>query len=159
MRSNVRQLLVSCANRCGENCAFRVRITAKRAALRFWHTTCEAGGVRVGIDAGAPKWRNDVQRQSTWSLFNRPDTLFGICQGVGQDFGFNPNYLRVVLAVSMIWNPVAVLATYALLGVAVAASRGIAPAPVAAKVARQDLALVSARGDNDEEPEPVAKAA
>jgi phage shock protein C len=98
-----------------------------------------------------------VQKQSYWSLFNRPDTLFGICEGVGQDLGFNPNYLRVALAVSMIWNPVAVLATYALLGVAVAASRWITPAPVA--MSNGELELVSSQGDNDEEAAPVAKAA
>src|SRR3546814_3443806 len=43
--------------------------------------------------------------------------------------------LRVTLAVAMIWNPVAVLATYALLGVGVMVSRWIAPMPVAAALA------------------------
>lgn len=99
-----------------------------------------------------------MQKQSYWSLFNRPDTLFGVCEGVGRDFGFNPNYLRVALAVSMIWNPVAVLAAYALLGVAVAVSRWVAPAPVAAADGAS-LTLVSAEGDNDEGAVPVAKAA
>jgi phage shock protein PspC (stress-responsive transcriptional regulator) len=99
----------------------------------------------------------DVQKQSYWSLFNRPDTLFGVCEGVGQDFGFNPNYLRVALAVSMIWNPVAVIAAYALLGVAVAVSRWIAPAPAAAQA--RGLELASSEGDNDEGEAPVAKAA
>lgn len=98
-----------------------------------------------------------MQKQSYWSLFNRPDTLFGVCEGVGRDFGFNPNYLRVALAIAMIWNPVAVLITYGLLGVAVAVSRWIAPAPAA--VSARTLELASSEGDNDEEAAPVAKAA
>ena len=107
---------------------------------------------------GRSQKEDDVQKQSTWSLFNRPDTLFGVCEGVGQDFGFNPNYLRVVLAISMIWNPAGVLATYALLGVAVAVSRWIAPVPVAA-APRSGVELVSSAGYNDEDAAPVAKAA
>ena len=100
-----------------------------------------------------------MQKQSLWSLFNRPDTLFGICEGVGRDFGFNPNYLRVALAIAMIWNPVAVLATYALLGVAVAVSRWIAPRPVAA-AQRPGAPLAAAEGGNDDEDTvPVARAA
>ena len=99
-----------------------------------------------------------MQKQSYWSLFNRPDTLFGICEGVGQDFGFNPNYLRVALAVSMIWNPVAVLAAYVLLGAAVAVSRWVAPARGIAR-SGEEIQLVSSQGDNDEEAAPVAKAA
>src|SRR3546814_6642719 len=78
-------------------------------------------------------------RISDWSSdvcsSDLPDTLFGICEGVGQDLGINPNLLRVTLAVAMIWNPVAVLATYALLGVGVMVSRWIAPMPVAAALA------------------------
>jgi phage shock protein PspC (stress-responsive transcriptional regulator) len=132
-------------------------ITGNRPVSRSWHTACEARGDRVGASAGSPKKEEDVQKQSYWSLFNRPDTLFGVCEGVGQDFGFNPNYLRVALAVAMIWNPVAVIATYALLGIAVAVSRWIAPAPVAASAPALEFA--SSEGDNDEEAVPVAKAA
>ncbi|HVI97916.1 MAG TPA: PspC domain-containing protein [Sphingomonas sp.] len=85
-----------------------------------------------------------MQKQSYWSLFNRPDTLFGICEGVGQDLGVSPNLLRVTLAVAMIWNPVAVLATYALLGVGVVVSRWIAPKPVAAS----PVAVVAQAGED-----------
>ncbi|MCM8731800.1 PspC domain-containing protein [Hephaestia sp. GCM10023244] len=76
-----------------------------------------------------------MQKQSYWSLFNRPDTLFGVCEGAGQDLGISPNLLRLAFAVAMVWNPVAVLAAYALLGVGVAVSRWIAPMPVAPPLA------------------------
>src|SRR3546814_10275880 len=87
-----------------------------------------------------------VQKQSYWSLFNRPDTLFGICEGVGQDLWINPNLLRVTLAVAMLWNPVAVLATYALHGVGVMVSGGIAPFPLAGSLAPGSLPVAVAQG-------------
>ena len=96
-----------------------------------------------------------MQKQSYWSLFNRPDTLFGVCEGVGQDLGINPNLLRVTLAVAMIWNPIAVLATYALLGVGVMVSRWIAPMPAAAK----PVVVATAESDNDADRVEFAEAA
>lgn len=62
------------------------------------------------------------------SLFNRPDTLFGVCEGIGREFGFHPNFLRVGFALFLVINPVAVIATYIALGIAVAMSRLLVPA-------------------------------
>lgn len=57
----------------------------------------------------------------------RSHTILGVCEAIGEDFGFNPLFLRVPLAavvvVSIKW---AVLA-YLGLGVAVLASRMIFP--------------------------------
>ncbi len=61
------------------------------------------------------------------SLLTRDDTLFGVCEALGEDFGFNANYLRVALAAALIWAPVAVLATYVVAGLLVAASRWAFP--------------------------------
>ena len=63
----------------------------------------------------------------------REDTLLGVCQAIGEDFGFNPIYLRVALAVCLLWNPTAVIAAYLSLGVAVLISRLVAPNPKRAK--------------------------
>ena len=60
-------------------------------------------------------------------LFDRPDTFFGVCEGLGQDLGFNANYLRVLLGAAVLWNPVVVIATYLVLGFAVALARWIYP--------------------------------
>jgi len=65
-------------------------------------------------------------------LFNRPDTLFGVCEGIGHEFGIHPNILRLGFAVPMIWNPVAVIGTYVGLGVALYLSRRLVPARAAA---------------------------
>lgn len=61
------------------------------------------------------------------ALLNRPDTLLGVCEGIGRDFGFHPNILRIALAIPMIWSPVAVIGTYFGLGAALWISHKIAP--------------------------------
>ena len=63
-------------------------------------------------------------------LFDRPDTFFGVCEGLGQDLGFNANFLRVLLGVAVLWNPVVVIATYLVLGLAVALARWIYPVAI-----------------------------
>lgn len=63
------------------------------------------------------------------SLFTRSDTIFGACEGIGEDFGFNAQYLRVALGVMMFWNPVAALGTYGALAVTVFVSRKLFPTP------------------------------
>ena len=53
---------------------------------------------------------------------SNPDSLFGVCQSVGEDFGFNPFFLRLAfLGLGFFSIPVSI-AAYALLGVGVAAS-------------------------------------
>ena len=80
-------------------------------------------------------------------VFNRPDTLLGVCEALGQDLGFNPNWLRVALAVGIFWNPWAIAATYLGLGVAVAVARLLTPerAPAAPALA------VDREAHNDDE--------
>jgi phage shock protein C len=58
---------------------------------------------------------------------NEPDSLFGVCQAIGEDFGFNPFYLRVVLLALLFFSPWAVLGAYAALAVAVVGSRFLFP--------------------------------
>ena len=65
----------------------------------------------------------------TTSLFARDDTFLGVCQAIGDDLGFNPLWLRLAIAVGLLWNPTVVVATYAALAVVVLASRLLFPAP------------------------------
>lgn len=53
--------------------------------------------------------------------------LFGICHRVGEDFGFNPLWLRLSFASALILNPVAVIAAYFVLGAIVLSSRLLFP--------------------------------
>lgn len=63
------------------------------------------------------------------SLIRRDDTFLGVCQALGEDFGFNPMFLRVAFALPMLYAPLATVAVYLGLGVIVLASRLLAPRP------------------------------
>ena len=63
------------------------------------------------------------------SLFARDDTFFGVCQAIGDDFGFNPNWLRLALPLLLFLNPTLTLAGYAAAGVIVFVSRWFFPEP------------------------------
>jgi phage shock protein C len=59
--------------------------------------------------------------------FARNDTMLGVCQSLGEDLGFNPNYLRVLFGALLIWNPMAVIAIYFGLAVIIALSHLVFP--------------------------------
>ena len=63
----------------------------------------------------------------TTNLMLRNDTILGVCEAIGTDFGFNPNWLRVAFCVPMFWNPTLVMASYLGLGIIVAATRLLFP--------------------------------
>ncbi len=64
----------------------------------------------------------------------KKDNLLGICHAIGQDLGFNPDYLRVLLAIMLLVNAEATLIAYGLAGVAVLASRLLTRRPASAAV-------------------------
>ncbi len=49
------------------------------------------------------------------------DNLLGICHALGETFGINPLYLRLILLVGVMLNPVATAIAYTVGGVAVLA--------------------------------------
>lgn len=57
----------------------------------------------------------------------RSHTILGVCEGIGEDFGFNPVWLRIPLAVCVIWSPLVAFGTYFGLGAIVLASRFLFP--------------------------------
>ncbi len=57
----------------------------------------------------------------------RSHTILGVCEAIGDDFGFNPVFLRVPLAASVIVSPFWAFATYFILGIIVFASRQLFP--------------------------------
>ena len=57
----------------------------------------------------------------------RSHTILGVCEAIGEDFGFNPVLLRIPLAASVIWNPAIAIAAYLVLGIVVLASRLLFP--------------------------------
>ena len=77
--------------------------------------------------------------------------LFGVCACLGEDFGFNPIYLRIAFGAALIWSPFAVIGAYFGLGAIVLASRLIVPNRRRANAPRPVLASVVPAGD-----EPIA---
>ena len=57
----------------------------------------------------------------------RAHTILGVCEAVGEDFGFNPVLLRVPFAAAVLWSPTMTLAIYFALGAIVLASRLLFP--------------------------------
>jgi phage shock protein PspC (stress-responsive transcriptional regulator) len=88
---------------------------------------------------------------SNTNLVFRNDTVLGVCEAIGQDFGFHPNWLRLTLASLFYFFPMGVIGTYLGLGIVVAFTRWVAP-DRAEQVDRQ--AIVDAEGE--EEPLPIA---
>jgi len=57
----------------------------------------------------------------------RNDTLLGVCEAIGQDFGFNPLWLRLAFIPPMFFSATYTIAAYLALGAVVATTRYFAP--------------------------------
>lgn len=97
------------------------------------------------------------------SMFSRPDTLMGICQAIGEDLGINPTWVRALLACGVFFNLAATIGVYLGLGVIVAVTRWLfpAPAPEAAETATQiavvqEVQPVEDRIANEDSALPIA---
>lgn len=53
----------------------------------------------------------------------RSHTILGVCEAIGEDFGFNPIFLRVPLAASVLLSVTWAVVAYLTLGAIVLASR------------------------------------
>lgn len=62
------------------------------------------------------------------NLFTRNDTIFGVCEGLGQDLGIKPLYLRLAFILPLFWFPVQLVMVYAGLGVLLFITRMLVPA-------------------------------
>ena len=88
----------------------------------------------------------------------RSDTMLGVCEAIGQDFGFHPNWLRLALGSLVLWSPMAAFGIYLGLGVIVGLSRLIAPQARVQQAAGPELAATTLHADNQQS-EDVALAA
>jgi phage shock protein PspC (stress-responsive transcriptional regulator) len=57
----------------------------------------------------------------------RGDTFLGVCEAIGQDFGFNPNWLRVAFAPVIMVSPATAIGAYLAIGSVVAVTRLLFP--------------------------------
>jgi phage shock protein C len=67
--------------------------------------------------------QNATAQEAYTALPLRQHTILGVCEGIGEDFGFNPIFLRVPLAAMVLWSPLIAIGTYFALGALVFASR------------------------------------
>ena len=89
--------------------------------------------------------------KNTTPLPLRNDPLLGVCEAIGQDFGFNPLYLRLAFIAPLFLAPAASVAAYLGLGVVVAATRlTVGDKPASEQLVEATATVVS------EEPLPIA---
>lgn len=67
----------------------------------------------------------------------RSHTILGVCEALGEDFGFNPVLLRIPFAASVVYSPLLAIGTYFALGALVLASRLLFPRPEAVEAVEQ----------------------
>jgi phage shock protein C len=84
------------------------------------------------------------------------DNLFGVCAALGEDFGFNPIWLRLALGVGLLFAFEAVIAGYFAMGAIVLVSRLIVPNR---KETTRAIAPVAATEQDVTEVEPLRRAA
>jgi phage shock protein C len=82
----------------------------------------------------------------------RDNTMLGICEAIGEDFGFHANWLRLALACGILVNATAVVGIYLGLGVIVAISRLVFP-KAKRVAAKGEPAVVQAQPQQVEERE------
>ena len=119
--------------------------------LRGGHGRCPECGTAVP----ASGYSASAQTRYT-ALPLRDHTILGVCEAIGEDFGFNPTFLRVPLAGLVLVSVTYAIGLYFALGLVVLASRLIFPRPNVsseAKVAEQEA--VAERVDQPE-PLPIA---
>jgi phage shock protein PspC (stress-responsive transcriptional regulator) len=88
----------------------------------------------------------------------RSDTLLGVCQALGEDFGFNPIWLRLAFALPLMFFPVAVFSLYLGLFAVVALSRLLVRGP-RRKIAPEAVEARDATADEAEGQYPLPIAA
>lgn len=96
---------------------------------------------------------------SSTNLILRNDTILGVCEALGQDFGINPNWLRVGFCLPIFWNPAVVIGAYFGLGLLVAATRLAFPdrtVEVHTSAPAQPVGEATATAIEEREPELVA---
>lgn len=85
----------------------------------------------------------------------RSDTILGVCAAIGEDFGFNPLWLRLVFAGMFYFNPLMVIGTYLALGAGVAFARWLYPVPATA-APQPAMQPASPTADNEESERRIA---
>ena len=60
-------------------------------------------------------------------IFDRPETILGVCESLGDDFGISGNWFRAALFPLILWQPLWTVVGYGVLALVILASRLIFP--------------------------------
>jgi phage shock protein C len=112
-----------------------------------WHASCSDNSRNF-----RQRSLNMEAQENHVALPLRSHTIFGVCEGIGEDFGFNPIFLRIPLATMVIVNPLIAIGGYFALGAAVLGSRLLFPERCIAQI--ETVAATPANQQNE-----LAKAA
>ena len=94
----------------------------KTGRLSNWHSSCVEGSTNL------PREFHRMSAQENYvALPLRAHTILGACEGIGEDFGFNPVLLRIPFAASVLISPTMAIGSYLLLGLVVLSSRKLFP--------------------------------
>jgi phage shock protein PspC (stress-responsive transcriptional regulator) len=67
----------------------------------------------------------------------RSHTILGACEAIGEDFGFNPIFLRAPFAASVLYSPTLAIGAYLALGLIVLASRLLFPKAKSTRIGKE----------------------
>ncbi|TZG26115.1 PspC domain-containing protein [Sphingomonas montanisoli] len=81
--------------------------------------------------------------------FDRADTMFGVCEGIGTELGFNPNILRMAIGVCLLLSPKITIGVYVALGILLFAAYKLMPSRKRASVV--EIGQRSERADDTQE--------
>lgn len=68
-----------------------------------------------------------VTTTNTTPLPLRNDTLLGVCEGLGQEFGINATWLRLAFVLPLFFQPILTIAAYFTAGAVLALARWLIP--------------------------------
>ncbi|HWU93063.1 MAG TPA: PspC domain-containing protein [Sphingomicrobium sp.] len=97
--------------------------------------------------------------QTRTALPLRDHTILGVCEAIGEDFGFDPTFLRVPLAACVLYSLKYAVAAYLLLGVVVLVSRLLFPQPKSEAASISSDTQSAATAEHAEDQERLAIAA
>ncbi|RVT92404.1 PspC domain-containing protein [Sphingomonas crocodyli] len=83
------------------------------------------------------------------NYFNRADTMFGVCEGIGSELGINPNILRMAVGVCLLLSPKITIGVYVALGILLFAAYKLMPNRKGAAVV--EIGQRSERADDAQE--------
>lgn len=96
-----------------------------------------------------------IATESTPNLFTREDTLLGVCQGLGEDLGVNPLWIRLGFIAPLFVFPTMTILAYLAIGVVLMTVRLAVPNR-SAQASEVAPARIVSEPANDESPPALA---